>query len=183
MDREQLAKSLAGVPSAKVEEREHRARGFHLDVSLSPENLRQAVSVLDQAGFFIETITGVDWLGEKQALLKQAQAAAAAKAKAAGEETPPAPVAEATQAPQPDDLEAVYDINHYDELCRVALRVRVSREAPSLPTISDIYVGALWHEREARDFFGFDFVGHPYLVPLLLPEDADFHPLRKDFQA
>jgi NADH-quinone oxidoreductase subunit C len=44
-----------------------------------------------------------------------------------------------------------------------------------------IYPGAEWHEREAQDFFGFIFIGHPDPTPLLLPEDADFHPLRKDF--
>jgi NADH-quinone oxidoreductase subunit C len=50
-----------------------------------------------------------------------------------------------------------------------------------LPTLSAIYPGADWHERETHDFFGVIFSGHPDLTPLLLPEDADFHPLRKDF--
>jgi len=76
----------------------------------------------------------------------------------------------------------VYDFNHYESLCRVTIRTRVPRSKPEIPTISQIYPGANWHERETHDFFGINFVGHPYLVPLLLPEDADFHPLLKDFR-
>ncbi len=80
-------------------------------------------------------------------------------------------------------LEAVYDFNHFDELCRVVIRTRTERDNPEIPTISHIYQGANWHERETHDFFGIKFVGHPNLEPLLLPEDADFHPLLKDFKA
>jgi len=80
-------------------------------------------------------------------------------------------------------LEAVYDFNHFDELCRVVIRTRTDRDNPEIPTISHIYQGANWHERETHDFFGIKFTGHPNLEPLLLPEDADFHPLLKDFKA
>jgi NADH-quinone oxidoreductase subunit C len=52
-----------------------------------------------------------------------------------------------------------------------------------VPTISHVHPGANWHERESHDFFGIIFTGHPGLLPLLLPEDADFHPLRKDYGA
>jgi len=79
-------------------------------------------------------------------------------------------------------MEVVYDFNHYSELCRVALRTRIDRSAPEVPSISAIYAGANWHERETHDFFGIVFAGHPDLTPLLLPEDADFHPLLKDFK-
>ena len=48
-------------------------------------------------------------------------------------------------------------------------------------TIVDIFRGAGWLEREVHDFFGIEFAGNPDLRPLLLPEDADYHPLRKDF--
>jgi len=80
-------------------------------------------------------------------------------------------------------MEVLYDFNRYQELCRVVVRVRTPRDNPSVPTIADIYPAAHWHERETHDFFGIKFAGHPYLVPLLLPEDADFHPLLKDFKA
>ncbi|MCB2216697.1 NADH-quinone oxidoreductase subunit C [Desulfofustis glycolicus] len=86
--------------------------------------------------------------------------------------------------PTDDQLEAVYDFSRYDfELCRVAIKTRVARNQPHLPTITSVYTGANWHEREAHDFFGIVFDGHPHLIPLLLPEDADFHPLLKDFHA
>lgn len=81
-----------------------------------------------------------------------------------------------------EQLEVVYDYNRTDgQLCRVAVRTRVPRSAPEVPTVSHIFSGANWHERETHEFFGIVFQGHPYLVPLLLPEDADFHPLLKDF--
>ena len=44
-----------------------------------------------------------------------------------------------------------------------------------------VYAGAAWHERETHEMFGVDFTGHPHLVPLLLPEAFEGHPLRKDF--
>ncbi len=78
-------------------------------------------------------------------------------------------------------IEVVYDFTHVESGERVAVRARTPRDKPELPTISNIYPGANWHEREAHDFFGIIFIGHPQLIPLLLPEDARFHPLRKDF--
>ena len=80
-------------------------------------------------------------------------------------------------------FEVVYDFTHVESGERVAVRVRIPRDTPELPTISHIYGGANWHERETHDFFGIIFKGHPELIPLLLPEDARFHPLRKDFTA
>jgi NADH-quinone oxidoreductase subunit C len=78
-------------------------------------------------------------------------------------------------------MELVYDFVHMESGERVTLRARVARDKPELPTVSDVYPGANWHEREAHDFFGIVFTGHPNLSPLLLPEDARFHPLRKDY--
>ena len=78
-------------------------------------------------------------------------------------------------------MEVVYDYVHLASGARVTVRTRVPRAQPELPTISAVYPGANWHERETHDFFGIVFTGHPGLIPLLLPEDARFHPLRKDF--
>ena len=78
-------------------------------------------------------------------------------------------------------MEVVYDYMHFTVNLRVAVRTRVPRDDPKVPTISTILPGANWHERETHDFFGIRFNGHPNLTPLLLPEDATFHPLRKDF--
>jgi NADH-quinone oxidoreductase subunit C len=127
-------------------ETDYKAKGYHLDVELPPEKIVAAAEILNQENFFLEAITGVDWIDEQQ-------------------------------------LEVVYDFNHFNELCRVVVRSRLARNSPEIPTISHIYQGANWHERETHDFFGITFTGHPNLEPLLLPEDADFHPLLKDFKA
>lgn len=67
-----------------------------------------------------------------------------------------------------------------DVFVRVCVRVFIERENPTCPTISDIYQGANWHERETHDFFGIVFTGHPDMSPLILPEDAgNLKPLLK----
>jgi NADH-quinone oxidoreductase subunit C len=126
------------------QETDYQAKGYHLDATLPPEKVVAAAEILSKQGFFIEAVTGVDWIDDGQ-------------------------------------MEVVYDFNHFDELCRVVIRSRLDRDNPEVPTISHVYQGADWHERETHDFFGIKFIGHPDLSPLLLPEDADFHPLRKDF--
>jgi NADH-quinone oxidoreductase subunit C len=127
--------------------RDYAVHGYHLDAQVAPEQLLEAVTIVDEAEFFLESITGVDWIKENQ-------------------------------------MEVIYDFSRYDfEVCRVVIRTRIDRAAPEVPTITGIYWGANWHERETHDFFGIKFTGHPHLIPLLLPEDADFHPLLKDFKA
>ncbi|MFD5428149.1 NADH-quinone oxidoreductase subunit C [Streptomyces sp. NPDC127084] len=64
---------------------------------------------------------------------------------------------------------------------RLLLRTTVPHEAPALPTAVGVYAGAAWHERETHEMFGVSFTDHPHLVPLLLPENFEGHPLRKDF--
>lgn len=79
-------------------------------------------------------------------------------------------------------LEIVYDFNRLGgEHCRVLVRVPVPRNEPVVPTISEVFPAANWHERETYDFYGVHFQDHPNLTRILLPEDADFHPLLKDY--
>jgi NADH-quinone oxidoreductase subunit C len=61
------------------------------------------------------------------------------------------------------------------------LRTRVARSDPRLPTVTGVFRGADWHERETYEMFGVVFEGHPDLRPLLLPDGFEGHPLRKDF--
>ncbi|HSL66807.1 MAG TPA: NADH-quinone oxidoreductase subunit C, partial [Actinomycetota bacterium] len=72
---------------------------------------------------------------------------------------------------------------HHRARVKVPAEVRESDEgeAPMAPSISDLYAGANWHERETWELFGIHFEGHPQLVKLLLPEQFEGHPLRKDF--
>ncbi len=64
---------------------------------------------------------------------------------------------------------------------RLLVRTTVPHESPALPTVTAVYAGAAWHERETHEMFGVTFEGHPGLDPLLLPEGFEGHPLRKDF--
>jgi NADH-quinone oxidoreductase subunit C len=83
-----------------------------------------------------------------------------------------------------EQMEVVYDFFHPHKNWRVASRTRVPRTNPEVATISGVFPGANWHERETHEFLGIRFVGHPNLIPLLLPEDSvNYHPLRKDFVA
>jgi len=181
------SQALKNAYPLSVTETDYAAKGCHLEASIAPEKVVDAVRALDGEGFFLEAVTGVDWLTPKAP--PKAPKAAEAGAEAAAPKTPGADAAapkaaEAEAKPEEapkEEMEVVYDFNHYAELCRVVLKVRIPRDAPSLPTISAVYPGANWHEREVFEFFGIIFENHPDLKPLLLPEDADFHPLRKDF--
>ena len=76
----------------------------------------------------------------------------------------------------------VYHFANFSELCRTVVHASLAKGTEA-PTISQIYPGADWYEREVYDLFGIRFAGHPNLKRILLPEDADFHPLLKDFVA
>ena len=68
------------------------------------------------------------------------------------------------------------------ELCkRVMLRVQVPETDPTLPTLVFVYPGTEAMEREAFDMLGVRFAGHPDLTRILMPEDWEGHPLRKDY--
>ena len=120
--------------------------GTWLEVRCRPDQVVSAARILDDQGFFLESIAGVDW-------------------------------------PDSGQMEVLYDYNRLGgATCRVLVRARVPRDEPVLPTISHIFPAADWHERETFDFYGVRFEGHANLIRILLPEDADFHPLRKDYQ-
>jgi len=82
-----------------------------------------------------------------------------------------------------DGYVAVYHFDHYESPGRVCLKVIVDKGDPRIPSISDIFSGASWHERETHDFTGLVFEGLENDTPLLLPADADFHPLQKEAKA
>ncbi len=76
------------------------------------------------------------------------------------------------------DMEILYQFAHHGGPCRTL--ARLTAPAGGVPTISDIFHGANWHERETWEMYGVAFTGHPFLKPLLLPEeDAGLNPLRK----
>lgn len=78
-------------------------------------------------------------------------------------------------------LEVVVDVSSLSHPLKAHLRIRVDRSRPELPTLTDIWTAANWHERECFDLFGVRFDGHPDLRRILLPEDWVGYPLRKDY--
>lgn len=62
------------------------------------------------------------------------------------------------------------------------IRSQVESSPPTLPSLTTVWRGADWHEREAAEMFGLLFLGHPNPTRLLLADDFAGHPLRKDFQ-
>ncbi|MFC4112828.1 NADH-quinone oxidoreductase subunit C [Nonomuraea zeae] len=81
----------------------------------------------------------------------------------------------------PDGFQIVAHVYNPAAGRRLLLRTRVLRDDPRLPSAVGVYRGANWHERETFEMFGVIFDDHPYLVPLLLPDGFEGHPLRKDF--
>ncbi len=65
---------------------------------------------------------------------------------------------------------------------RIRLRVQVAADDATIPTLFDMYPGTEAMEREAYDMFGIVFVDHPDLTRILMPEDWDGYPLRKDYE-
>jgi len=63
----------------------------------------------------------------------------------------------------------------------ITFKVDLADDAPSLPTITDVFAGADWHERETWEMYGFEFTGHPGLRHLYLPGAFEGFPQRKDF--
>jgi NADH-quinone oxidoreductase subunit C len=103
--------------------------------------LHDVMAAFGEAGFFLETLTGLDFQ---------------------------------------DTQELVYYLNCYEARSRFAVRLLCGHDQ-SPPTVSDLFAGATWLEREVHEFYGIRFADSPDMRNLLLPEDADFHPLKKTF--
>jgi NADH-quinone oxidoreductase subunit C len=79
-------------------------------------------------------------------------------------------------------LEVLIHLYSPDNVLHCNVHVPVADNEPRCPSISALFSGALWHERECHEMFGVDFEGHPRLSNLYLPEDFEGHPLRKSFK-
>ena len=80
-----------------------------------------------------------------------------------------------------DRIEVVYHLFSYKLRHQAVLKVKLPRENPSVPTLENIWNSANWMEREIYDLLGVTFEGHSDLRRILMPEDWEGHPLRKDF--
>ena len=83
--------------------------------------------------------------------------------------------------PSEPRFEVIYHLLSIPHKERVRLKVRLSGENPALDSITPIWPGANYFEREIFDLFGIRFNGHPYLRRILMPENWEGHPLRKDY--
>ncbi len=77
-------------------------------------------------------------------------------------------------------FEVVYHLYSIQYKRRLRLKVRVG-EGESVPSVTGVWESANWHEREIFDLFGVPFEGHPDLQRILMPDDWEGHPLRKDY--
>jgi len=81
----------------------------------------------------------------------------------------------------PARMEVVYHLFSYQHRHTFVLKAMLPRESPRLPTVEGVWGVANWHEREAYDLFGITFSGHSDMRRILLPDDWEGHPLRKDW--
>jgi NADH-quinone oxidoreductase subunit C len=78
-------------------------------------------------------------------------------------------------------FEVVYHLHSIERKQRLRLKCRLSGEAPQIESVTSVWRSANWYERETWDLFGIRFLGHPDLKRIMLPEDWEGHPLRKDY--
>ena len=131
----------------------------HVDITCVPENLPEVAKKLRDADGvrcrFFTFLSAVDWTAFEEGDSEESK-------------RPP--------------LEVLIHLYSPEHVIHVTIHVPLTSEPFLCPSISGIYLGALWHERETHEMFGIDFEGHPGLVNLYLPEDFDGNPLRKSFK-
>ena len=80
-------------------------------------------------------------------------------------------------------LESRYNLHSMKHLHKIEIRIKVSVEKPDIPSVEEVWRVADWFERETYDMFGINFIGHRDLRRILLPDDWEGWPLRKDYEA
>jgi len=83
--------------------------------------------------------------------------------------------------PQEPRFEVIYHLLSIPNKERVRLKVRLDGSSPAIDSVTPVWPAANFFEREVYDLFGVRFDGHPYLRRILMPEDWDGNPLRKDY--
>jgi NADH-quinone oxidoreductase subunit C len=78
-------------------------------------------------------------------------------------------------------FEVVHGVRDHDGARTVFVKTSVPKDAPAVPSATAVYAGADWYEREILDLFGIAFPGHPNPTRILMPDEYEGHPLRKDF--
>jgi NADH-quinone oxidoreductase subunit C len=81
-----------------------------------------------------------------------------------------------------ENLTVVYHLHSTKLAHKFIYKVIVPKADPKVPTVERVWRSADWHEREAWDLIGVEFVGHHNMIRILCPYDWEGHPLRKDYQ-
>ena len=85
------------------------------------------------------------------------------------------------QTPDEKHLGVVYHLHNMPKNFRIRVKTFFPVSHPEIPTVTDLWAGANWMERETYDFFGVKFMGHPNLKRILNMDEMDYHPLRKEY--
>ncbi|WP_419868759.1 NADH-quinone oxidoreductase subunit C [Chryseobacterium sp. CT-SW4] len=80
------------------------------------------------------------------------------------------------------EIGVVYHLHNMMTNFRIRLKIFMSRENIEVDSLTELYAGANWMERETYDFFGIKFKGHPDLRPILNMEDLGYHPMLKEYR-
>ncbi len=83
--------------------------------------------------------------------------------------------------PEEPRLGVLYELLDMDTVDRISVKARVPTDNPTIESITDLWPGADYPEREVYDMFGVTFEGHPDMRRILMPEDFEGHPQRRDF--
>ena len=83
--------------------------------------------------------------------------------------------------PKEPRFEVVYHLQSIERKQRIRIKARISGANPQIETVCGVYRGADWYERETFDLFGIRFLNHPNMTRIVMPEDWEGHPLRKDY--
>lgn len=79
-------------------------------------------------------------------------------------------------------LSVYYHLDSFSQKHKITLKVSTNRDVPEVESVTNIWYSANWHEREAFDMFGINFLNHPDLRRILMPDDWEGFPLRKDYE-
>jgi len=80
------------------------------------------------------------------------------------------------------EIGVIYHLQNMAANFRIRLKVFMPKESVEVDSLTDLYAGANWMERETYDFFGIKFKGHPDLRPILNMEDLGYHPMLKEYR-
>jgi NADH-quinone oxidoreductase subunit C len=167
-----------------------------VDASIWVDALRFAKTSLDLPFFCF--LSGLDWLDNPAQTTRYENVWGSVEEESADETPAPTEadavaepaVAEASAAPVGHKTGRAGGDTRFQVFARVAsptvhrglvLKADLDDSDPRVPTISKVYAGADWHERETWEMFGFWFDGHPNLIHIYLPGGFEGYPMRKDF--